>query len=268
MRKPNFSRRVAVTGLGIVSPVGSDIPTAWSNLVAGNSGLREITYWDPTATDCHAAGEVHDLDPNVWMDFKAVRRTDKNVVFAVAAAKQAVEQAELTIDGSNAEEVGVILGSGVGGIGSFSEQFDVMRDRGANRVSPFLVPMYIIDMLSGMVSILLGAKGINYSIVSACATSADWNSILSSLETPSTSSATGLPNVSVISSLVTEVSSVTSCSSAAINVWPSRCQSARISATASGCEMYGSPDWRTCPACAASEKRYASARRATSFGFR
>ena len=103
---------------------------------------------------------------------------------------------------------------------------------------------------------------------SACASSADWNSMRSSLETPSTSSATGLPKVSEISSLVTEVSSVTSCSSAAIRVWPSRCQSARISATASGCEMYGSPDWRVWPACAASEKRYASARRATSVGFR
>ena len=86
MRKPDFTRRVAVTGLGIVSPVGSDIPTAWSNLVAGNSGLRVITYWDPTATDCHAAGEVHDFDPNVWMDFKAVRRTDKNVVLSHKAA--------------------------------------------------------------------------------------------------------------------------------------------------------------------------------------
>ncbi len=77
MRKPDYTRRVAVTGLGIVSPVGSDIPTAWANLVAGNSGLREITYWDPSSTDCRAAGEVHDLDPNVWMDFKAVRRTDR-----------------------------------------------------------------------------------------------------------------------------------------------------------------------------------------------
>ena len=95
MRRPDFTRRVAVTGLGIISPVGQDIPTAWHNLVEGHSGLRRITYWDPSKLDCQAAGEVHDFDPNAWMDFKAVRRTDKNVVFGVAAAKQAVADAGL-----------------------------------------------------------------------------------------------------------------------------------------------------------------------------
>ncbi|MFN8520862.1 MAG: beta-ketoacyl synthase N-terminal-like domain-containing protein [Chloroflexota bacterium] len=158
MRKPDFSRRVAVTGLGIVSPVGSDIPTAWANLVAGNSGLREITYWDPNATDCHAAGEVHDLDPNVWMDFKAVRRTDKNVVFAVAAAKQAAADAGLEIDASNAEEVGVVFGSGAGGPGLMANAIETLKTR-PKSVSPFFIANMLPDTASGQMAIELGAKG-------------------------------------------------------------------------------------------------------------
>src|SRR5262245_37646891 len=169
MRKPDFSRRVAVTGLGIVSPVGSDIPTAWSNLVAGNSGLREITYWDPTATDCHAAGEVHDLDPNVWMDFKAVRRTDKNVVFAVAAAKQAAADAGLVVDASNAEEVGVVFGSGAGGPGLMANAIETMKTR-PKSVSPFFIANMLPDTASGQIAIELGAKGPNMCIVTACST--------------------------------------------------------------------------------------------------
>ncbi len=169
MRKPDFSRRVAVTGLGIVSPVGSDIATAWSNLVAGNSGLREITYWDPTATDCHAAGEVHDLDPNVWMDFKAVRRTDKNVVFAVAAAKQAASDAGIEIDATNAEEVGVIFGSGAGGPGLMANAIDTMKTR-PKSVSPFFIANMLPDTASGQIAIELGAKGPNMCVVTACST--------------------------------------------------------------------------------------------------
>jgi 3-oxoacyl-[acyl-carrier-protein] synthase II len=169
MRKPDFSRRVAVTGLGIVSPVGSDLPTAWSNIVAGNSGLREITYWDPNLTECHAAGEVHDFDPNVWMDFKAVRRTDKNVVFAVAAAKQAAADAGLVVDASNAEEVGVIFGSGVGGPGLMADAIETMKTR-PRSVSPFFIANMLPDTASGQIAIELGAKGPNMCIVTACST--------------------------------------------------------------------------------------------------
>ena len=127
MRKPDFSRRVAVTGLGIVSPVGADIPTAWANLTAGVSGLRQITYWDASYMECQAAGEVHDFDPNAWMDFKAVRRTDKNVVFGVAAAKQAAADAGIVIDATNADEVGVVFGSGVGGPGLMADAIETMK---------------------------------------------------------------------------------------------------------------------------------------------
>ena len=112
MRRPDFNRRVAVTGLGIISPVGTDIPTAWNNLVAGNYRPQRITRWDPEVTTCHAAGEVNDFDPKEWMNFKAVRRTDKNVVFGVAAAKQAMIDSGFEINDDNADDVGVIFGSG------------------------------------------------------------------------------------------------------------------------------------------------------------
>lgn len=169
MRKPDFTRRVVVTGLGIVSPVGSDIQTAWDNLVAGRSGLREITYWDPSSTECRAAGEVHDLDPNVWMDFKAVRRTDKNVVFAVAAAKQAAADAGLEIDASTAEEVGVVFGSGAGGPGLMANAIETMKTR-PKSVSPFFIANMLPDTASGQIAIELGAKGPNMCVVTACST--------------------------------------------------------------------------------------------------
>ncbi len=169
MRKPDFSRRVAVTGLGIVSPVGSDIPTAWANLTAGNSGLREITYWDASNQECRAAGEVHDFDSNAWMDFKAVRRTDKNVVFGVAAAKQAAADAGLVIDESNADEVGVFFGSGVGGPGLMADAIETMKTR-PRSVSPFFIANMLPDTASGQIAIELGARGPNMCIVTACST--------------------------------------------------------------------------------------------------
>jgi 3-oxoacyl-[acyl-carrier-protein] synthase II len=169
MRRPDFSRRVAVTGLGIVSPVGTDIPTAWRNLVEGRSGLREITYWDPASTDCHAAGEVHDFDPTAWMDFKAVRRTDKNVVFGVAAAKQAVADSGLEIGPDNSEDVGVFFGSGVGGPGLMADAIATMRTR-PRSVSPFFIANMLPDTASGQIAIELGARGPNMCIVTACST--------------------------------------------------------------------------------------------------
>jgi beta-ketoacyl-acyl-carrier-protein synthase II len=170
MRPPDFTRRVAVTGLGIVSPVGSDIPTAWHNLVEGNSGLHRITRWDPSSTDCQAAGEVNDFDPNTWMDFKAVRRTDKNVVFGVAAAKQAVADAGLEIGPDNAEEVGVVFGSGVGGPGLMAQAIETLEDKGPRSVSPFFIANMLPDTASGQIAIETGAKGPNMCVVTACST--------------------------------------------------------------------------------------------------
>jgi 3-oxoacyl-[acyl-carrier-protein] synthase II len=170
MRRPDFKRRVAVTGLGIVSPVGNDIPTAWQNLVAGNSGLKRITRWDPEITTCHAAGEVNDFDPKEWMNFKAVRRTDKNVVFGVAAAKQAMTDSGFEVTEENAAEVGVIFGSGVGGPGLMADAIETLEDRGPKSVSPFFIANMLPDTASGQIAIELGAKGPNMAIVTACST--------------------------------------------------------------------------------------------------
>ncbi|HEY7942043.1 MAG TPA: beta-ketoacyl-ACP synthase II [Candidatus Limnocylindrales bacterium] len=170
MRRPDFSRRVAITGLGIISPVGQDIPTAWHNLVEGHSGLRRITYWDPSKLECQAAGEVHDFDANAWMDFKAVRRTDKNVVFGVAAAKQAVADSGLAITPQNSEDVGVVFGSGVGGPGLMMEAIQTWETKGPRLVSPFFIANMLPDTASGQIAIETGARGANMCIVTACST--------------------------------------------------------------------------------------------------
>lgn len=170
MRRPDFNRRVAVTGLGLISPVGTDVPTAWNNVVQGNTGLNRITRWDPEVTTCHAAGEVNDFDPKEWMNFKAVRRTDMNVVFGVAAAKQAVVDSGLEIDADNAEDVGVIFGSGVGGPGLMADAMDTLETKGAKSVSPFFIANMLPDTASGQIAIETGAKGPNMCIVTACST--------------------------------------------------------------------------------------------------
>lgn len=169
MRRPDFSRRVAVTGLGIVSPIGNDVPTAWSNLVEGRSGLREITYWDPAVTDCHAAGEVRDFDATQWMDFKAVRRTDKNVVFGVAAAKQAWADAGIELSPGDGDDVGVVFGSGVGGPGLMADAMETMKTK-PRSVSPFFIANMLPDTASGQIAIELGARGPNMCVVTACST--------------------------------------------------------------------------------------------------
>ncbi len=170
MRRPDYDRRVAVTGLGIVSPVGTNVVTAWENLVNGVSGLKLITRWDPEVTPCHAAGEVNDFDPKEWMNFKAVRRTDKNVVFGVAAAKQAMADSGFEIDEKNADEVGVYFGSGVGGPGLMADAIETLGKKGNKGVSPFFIANMLPDTASGQIAIELGAKGPNMAIVTACST--------------------------------------------------------------------------------------------------
>ena len=163
-----MAERVVITGMGAVTPLGLDLETTWQNLLEGQSGAGPITLFDPAEMRCKIAAEVKNFDPEQHLPPKDARRNDRSVQFAVAAARQAVQDADLAIDDSNRDHIGVVIGSGVGGIGSLSEQYDVMRDRGVDRVSPFLVPMFIIDMAPGVVSMVLGARGPNYSIVSAC----------------------------------------------------------------------------------------------------
>src|SRR5215217_384800 len=166
-----MGERVVVTGMGAVTPLGPDIESSWQAALAGTSGVSPITLFDPARMKCRIAAQVKDFDPTAYMHPKIAKRNDRVVQLGIAAAKQAVQHAQLTIDTSNADEIGVIVGSGVGGIGSLSTQIEVMLTRGPDRINPFLVPMFIVDMLSGMISIEVGARGVNYSIVSACATS-------------------------------------------------------------------------------------------------
>lgn len=166
-------RRVVVTGLGTISPVGNDVTTMWDNIVAGNSGIDMITKVNKDDFPVHVAGEVNDFDPTKYMEKRDARRMDLFTQYAVAAAKMAVEDANLIIDEDNAERVGVWIGSGIGGMATYQEQHKRFLDKGYKRVSPFFVPMLIPDMAAGQVSIHTGAKGINSCTVTACASGAN-----------------------------------------------------------------------------------------------
>jgi 3-oxoacyl-[acyl-carrier-protein] synthase II len=158
-----------VTGLGIISPVGQDVDAAWRNLVDGVSGLRRITRWDPTPYEAQTAGEV-DFDGSRWMDFKAVRRTDRNVVMGVAAAKQALEDSGLEVTTENRDDLGVIFGSGAGGPYLMMESKVTWDAKGARSVSPFFIANMLPDTASGQIAIETGIRGSNMAVVTACST--------------------------------------------------------------------------------------------------
>nr|WP_289038951.1 beta-ketoacyl-ACP synthase II [uncultured Allobacillus sp.] len=162
-------KRVVVTGLGVVSPVGNDVSTMWDRLISGHVGIGEITRVNADHFPTKIAAEVKDFDPNNYMEKKDARKMDLFTQFAVAAAKMALDDAELTIDESNAERTGVWIGSGIGGMSTYESQYEKFLDKGHRRVSPFFIPMMIPDMAAGQVSIQFGAKGINSCTVTACA---------------------------------------------------------------------------------------------------
>jgi 3-oxoacyl-[acyl-carrier-protein] synthase II len=170
VRKPDYNRRVAVTGLGVISPVGNDRDTAWANLVRGHSGLGEITHFDIARYEHKAGGEVKDFEPTKWLDAKAVRRSESSLHFGVAAAKQAVADSGFEITDTNRTEVGVVFGCGGGGQGLFIENMDALHARGPRAVSPTFIANGLVDSTSGMIAIETGAIGHNVCIVSACAT--------------------------------------------------------------------------------------------------
>ncbi|MBI3746137.1 MAG: beta-ketoacyl-ACP synthase II [Chloroflexi bacterium] len=170
MRKPDYSRRVAITGLGVISPVGNDVATAWANLVNGVSGLGEITRFDPTPYEHKAAGEVRDFEPTAWMEAKAVRRSESDMHFGVAAAKQALADSGFEINDQNRTEVGVVFGSGAGGQRLMIDSYRTLHEKGPNRVPPTFIANALVDSTSGMIAIETGAIGHNICIVSACAT--------------------------------------------------------------------------------------------------
>ncbi|NIK12896.1 beta-ketoacyl-ACP synthase II [Alkalibacillus almallahensis] len=162
-------RRVVVTGLGTVSPVGNDVETMWQNILDGYVGIDGVTKVDADEFPAKIAAELKDFDPGNYMDKRDAKKMDLFTQYAVAASKMAIEDANLTIDESNADRTGVWIGSGIGGMTTYEEQFRKFLDKGQRRVSPFFVPMMIPDMAAGQVSIMFGAKGINSCTVTACA---------------------------------------------------------------------------------------------------
>jgi 3-oxoacyl-[acyl-carrier-protein] synthase II len=170
VRRPDYNRRVVITGLGVISPVGTDKLTAWDNLVNGRSGIREITRFDVSRYDHKAGGEIQDFDASAWLDPKTIRRTGRDLQMGVAAAKQAVADAGLDIDDANRTEIGVVFGSGSGGQEMMMEQTEVLKTRGPDRVSPTFIANSLVDSTSGMIAIETGAIGHNICVVTACST--------------------------------------------------------------------------------------------------
>jgi len=164
------NRRVVVTGLGAVTPIGLDAKTSWENAIKGVSGIGELTRVNKDDFPAKVAAEVKDFNPENFMDKKEARKMDRFTQYALAASFMAVKDAGLEITEENANRVGVWIGSGIGGMETYEQQFEIFMKKGARRVSPFFVPMMIPDMASGQVSIALGAKGINSCTVTACAT--------------------------------------------------------------------------------------------------
>ena len=165
--------RVVVTGIGLVTPVGLNSESTWNSLVEGRSGIDYISLFDAEGYESRIAGEVDNFDASGALGRKEAKRLDRFSQFACVAALEALEHANLNMEKEDADRVGVLIGSGVGGIITISDQHKILLKRGPKRVSPFLVPMMLGDMASGQVSMMIGAKGPNFSTVSACATGAD-----------------------------------------------------------------------------------------------
>ncbi|MCI0520775.1 MAG: beta-ketoacyl-ACP synthase II [Chloroflexi bacterium] len=163
-------KRVVVTGLGCISPVGNDIPTMWANLLAGVSGGGPITHFDASEIKVKIAAEVKDFDGAVLFGSREARRMDRFSQFALAAAQQARQHAGLEISDANRDRIGAVMGSGIGGLSTLFENMHTLMTRGAMRVSPFLVPMMLADSAGGMIAIALGLRGPNMAVVTACAT--------------------------------------------------------------------------------------------------
>ena len=164
-----MDRRVVITGLGLVTPVGTGLEKSWAAICAGQSGIGYITTFDTTDFDTKIAAEVKDFNAEDFLSKKEAKRIENFIAFAVAAGKMAVEDAGLKIDEKNGNRIGVSMGCGLGGLGMLENTFNVLRDKGPKRVTPFFIPMIIGNMAPGMMSMYLGAKGPNLSLATACA---------------------------------------------------------------------------------------------------
>jgi 3-oxoacyl-[acyl-carrier-protein] synthase II len=163
-------RRVVVTGMGIVSPLGNDLATSWDGIVNGRSGIGPVTHFDASAFPTRIAGLVRDFDVTRWVSAKDAKKMEDFIHYGVAASMMALEDAGITVDESNAERIGALIGSGIGGLQGIEQQTIKFHEGGPRKISPFYVPSTIINMLPGQVSLLTGIKGPNFSAVSACAT--------------------------------------------------------------------------------------------------
>ncbi len=173
MTKPFTPARVVITGMGVITPVGSSVDEMWASLVKGESGIGPVTQFDTSAYPTRIAGEVKGFDPTAWMDRKEARRTDRFAQFAIAAAVQAIKDAGLDMAKEDPDRVGVITGSGIGGFQTLEDQHTTLVLKGPGRVSPFVIPMLLINMASGLVAMRFGARGPNTSTVTACASGAN-----------------------------------------------------------------------------------------------
>ena len=162
-------KRVVVTGLGAITPIGNTVTEYWDGLISGRNGIADITLFDASKHDCRIAGEVKGFDPLTYLDAKEAKRMDRFSQFGVSASKQALADAEFVITDLNAEQVGVVIGTGIGGLKVMEEQQEIYLNRGPNRCSPFMVPMMIANMAAGLTAIQVGAKGPNTCTVTACA---------------------------------------------------------------------------------------------------
>ncbi|MES9971703.1 MAG: beta-ketoacyl-ACP synthase II [Candidatus Thiodiazotropha sp.] len=166
------ARRVVVTGLGMVAPVGLDIPTSWENIQAGKSGIQPITHFDVESFSTQFGGPIYGFEITDYIAKKEAKKMDKFIHYGIAAGIQAINDAELEVTEANAERIGVLIGSGIGGITGIENSYQSYLDGGPRKISPFFVPSSIINMVSGNLSIMYGLKGPNYSIVSACSSGA------------------------------------------------------------------------------------------------
>jgi 3-oxoacyl-[acyl-carrier-protein] synthase II len=170
MGREILKRRVVVTGLGLITPLGTGVDKTWSGLCAGKSGIRRITKFDPSDHACQIAGEVTDFNPADYIDKKDIKKMDTFIHYAVGASQMAVDDAGLKVTEENADRVGVYIGSGIGGLPAIEAYHKILLDKGPDRVSPFFIPMVIINLASGQVSMRIGARGPNSCAVTACAT--------------------------------------------------------------------------------------------------
>lgn len=164
-----MKKRVVITGMGVISPVGSGLDRFWQSLQDGKSGIGPITLFDTTDFAVQIAGEVKDVNPEDHIDLKEVRKIDRFAQWGIIASDEAIAHSEITSSNFDPARVGVIVASGIGGIGTFGEQQDLLREKGPRRVSPFFIPKMIPDITSGHISIKYGFKGVNYTVASACA---------------------------------------------------------------------------------------------------